>query len=166
MVRNQQLPPDAPRGSAQFQTLFLYEHGAAQSFTIPPLQYPSFELDAQTALITQADVSTAPFSYQCTKNIQFLSVFARVIVNPAAGADNHVLAFRVNDADVVHGYLGIGNEIRLHGGVWMLKNDVLKLEIRALNRFGTPKALSLGNVMIGAAEIEYLPPAKIEQIAD
>lgn len=165
-TRNQQLPPDASTGSARFQTLFLYEHGAPQDFTLPANDYPSFELSAQTDIIAQTDVTAAPFAYQCVKTIQFLSVFARVIVPPVFGIDKHVLAFRVNGTDVVHGYLGIGNEIRLHGSVWMLLNDTLTLEIRAANRTGTDKILSLPNVMLGAAEIQYLPPSKIEQIAD
>jgi hypothetical protein len=165
MVRNQQLPGNAPSGSAVFQTLFLYEHGAVQDFTVNAGDYPSFDLAAQTELVAHADVLASPFQYTCTAKYQFLTVFARLVVN-APQLDNFVAAFRINNADVVHAYLGIGNEIRLWGGVWMLQNDTLTMEIRAYNRTASTQTLTLENVVIGAAPLQYLPPSALVLASD
>jgi hypothetical protein len=164
MVRNVQLPGEAP-ASGTFQTLFLTEQGAAQDFTVNAGEYPSFEPDTQTSIIAHANVVTSPFSYTCTAKYQFLNVFARLLVN-APALDNFVAAFRVNDADVIHAYLGIGNEIRLLGGLWLLENDVLSLEIRAYNRTASAKTLTLDNVVIGAATLTYLPPSALALASD
>lgn len=166
MVRNLQLPSEVPIGSGAFQTLFLYEHDATQDFTVNGNDYPSFEPETQTSIIPHPDTTTSPFSYTCTEKYQFLTVFARLQLNAAPQLDNFVAAFRINDTDVIHQYLGIGNEIRLWGGVWLLENDVLTVEIRTENRTGSPKILTLDNIAIGGAILQYLPPSALETASD
>lgn len=164
MARNLQLPLDAPLDNV-FASLFLYEHGAPQEFTIDVGLYPDFELDAQNGIISHANVSTAPFSYTCSKRTQTLNVFLRAQLE-ASNVENHVLAVRVNDADVLHQYLGIGNEIRLNGTVWLLQGDTMKIELRAENRTLATETLTVKEFAIGAAEIVYFPPKKIEEVSD
>jgi hypothetical protein len=164
MMRKLEVIPDT-RAGGRFATLFLYEHGTTQDFTINPGEYSDFELAAQNALVEHANAATAPFSFQCTQVSQFLSVFVRAQI-AASDLENYVLAVRINGADVLHEYLGIDNEIRINGVVWLLENDTLTLEIRAENRTATPKQLTVQNVAIGASELHYLPPSKIEEISD
>lgn len=165
MARNLLQPADAPLSNV-FATLFLYEHGAPQEFTIATGEYSDFELDAQNGIIEHNNVTTAPFSFTCSQKSQFLGVFVRVQLGAINGLDHHVLAVRINGADVLHEYLGIDNEIRINGVVWLLENDTLTVEIRAENRTGAPTQLILTNVAIGAIEMQYLPPEKIEEVSD